>query len=339
MKRLILLSLVLIIGCSQDAEKLSFTELEVDDASLIISAEVMPELGRPFRIKAESDGFLLYDAGAQKLIKFDFDGNKLFSFGGEGRGPGEFQIVSGFWKFDDFYMVYDYNSAKFITYDHYGDLLEEIFIEPKEFPSSFPVQIQAITPHQFAIPTRGENESLLKLIDLKDNYLNYFGNAVGEHVTNRSGEQIRQAIASRRVPDYMLNYVSVSSNQTGIFSFQQATAMLEKYTYSGELVWAKNLKVPAIEDLFESHFNNNIPFFNYSEDIHANEEGVAILLQVIEDEPATIVWVPNDGGNINVVSFPNVKKQQRSFTIAHNESYVYFVNTQDGEISRATWPL
>ncbi|MEX2601473.1 MAG: 6-bladed beta-propeller [Balneolaceae bacterium] len=353
MKRLLFILPVLIVGCSvEKSENMIFEEVEVELASLLISVESSSGIAFPSLIKSVSDGILLNDYGLGKIHKFDLDGNKQFSFGNTGDGPGEFRAVYDFWEFDDYYMVYDYESKKFIKYDFEGIWIEDVLIEFEEFSTLRPVRFEAITPQRFAIPTRGLNGSLFSIVDVETGSIHYFGDALGEYEYSSTPQQYRQAISSRRVPAHELNMVRLRRNQTGIFLIQQSTAILEKYTYSGGVAWEKRLKIPAQDGLFEYFFKANLErlnrelparyAFSYIQEAHATDEGVAILLYVREDQPLTVVWVPNDGESMTVVTFQGIENQSmqpQDFTISANESYIYVLNMLDGEIYRAMWPL
>lgn len=354
--RLLILLLALIVSCSSgnSEESISFEEKDVEAVSLIVNTETSTGVGAPSEIKSVPGGFLVYDYGHHKLHKLDPDGTKLLTFGNEGNGPGEFQMVSGFWEFDDFYLVYDHSGAKFIRYDHQGNLIEDTSAESKGFPL-FPTRIDAINPHQFIIPSRGENGSLFILTDIENESIQHFGEALGDYVNSIDIDEARQAIAAGRIPAYMQNSVWVKNNQEGIYLFQQTTAILEKYAYTGELIWEKNLKIPAIMGLFDHIFDINSELINeglppsrsfvYSQDMYANEDGVAVLLNGLEDQSVKVVWISNNGDKATVVTFRGIKNkpyQPGSFTISDEsseESFIFFVNDRDGEIYRAGWPL
>jgi hypothetical protein len=67
--------------------------------------------------------------------EFDFEGNKLFAFGREGQGPGEFSWLSDFWELEDYYLLYDINHIKFMAYDFEENWLEDI-----------PLQLDGVRP-------------------------------------------------------------------------------------------------------------------------------------------------------------------------------------------------
>ncbi len=358
-KKLLFLSIIMSIGCSLSREQpIDFTEWEVDDVSLLVGAETESEIATPATIITESNGFLIYDVGTQRFIKFDTEGNKTFSFGREGRGPGEYQQIlawSAFWKFDDVYLLFDRLGAKFITYDEQGKWLEDIPLDNEEFSWFTPRQIIAITPSRFIIPTKGENNSLLKFVDLNKNRVSYFGNPVGGYVMDMTSEERHRAIRSGNIPGDIVNEVIPAVNESGIFSFQQTTAKLEKYSLTGEPVWSQSLKIPAQQGLFDYVFDLNaeqmrqdsqlLPYFNYARSAYANEEGIAILLNNLHESPAVtkVIWVSNDGQDIVVLRFPGLDSssphQPGSIAISSDQSHIYFVKMLSGEIYRATWPL
>lgn len=351
MNLLLLLLLILTIGCSfQSREKsIVFKEKKVKEATLILNPESSHEVGAPSEIKAVPGGFLVYDYGVEKIFKLDHNGNKLLSFGNSGRGPGEFQDIFGLWEIDEEYWVYDYNSAKYIIYDHEGKWIKDLALNFDEFPK-YPVRVEVIVPYQFVVPSGGKDGSLFKLVDMEAQNIQYLGDALGAYMYTRDSEEAHQAISAGRIPADMQNAIMLSSNQAGIFLFQQTTAILEKYSHAGELLWQKSVKVPAIEGLFEHLFRENprrinrgefLLTFNYGKRISANRDGVAVLLNVPEEEPVTVAWVSNSGEDLTIVTFPGIENKLLglAFTLSTDGSYMFFVDALEGKLYRAEWPL
>ncbi|MEX2600007.1 MAG: 6-bladed beta-propeller [Balneolaceae bacterium] len=349
--RSLVLLVIFIVSCSVEENEdtsVEVHEIEAEMIHLLITSESSSDIVSPAEIKGVTGGFLLYDSGLQKIFKFDSDGNQLFEFGSAGDGPGEIGEFFGFWEVESGYLVYDRSNAKFIKYDLQGNLLEDILIEFDDFPL-LPVKIEVIDLHQIIVPTHGREESLLTFVDLEYNDTYSVGEAVGEYVSTIDPEEMHQAITSGRIPAFMQNIVMVSSNSTGVFSFQQTTAILEKFSSSGELIWQKNLKIPAIDGLFNHIFSENrrrittgefLLSFNYGIDISANEEGVAVLLNMLEDQPVRVVWIPNNGEKITTFHFQSLENErQMTFTLSDDGSHAFFVNTLEGTIYKTDLPL
>ncbi|MCW9706170.1 hypothetical protein [Fodinibius salsisoli] len=341
---------MLTAGCTsqENIDLLPLEEKEVSGMSLLVPGDSLQEVRAPSEIKAISDGLLVYDYGLEKIFKLDSEGNERLSFGSRGRGPGEFLDVFSFWEFSEGYWIFDYSSTKFIEYDREGNWLEDHPITFEGFPDS-PTRVEVINPQQFVIGSGGKKGSLFTLVDIKTKDIQHFGKSVSKYA-NYNPEAARKAISSGRIPAGQQNEVLLGSNQSGIFSLQQTTAVLEKYSHDGELIWQQGIKIPAIEDLFDRLFEENrrrinrddfLLEFIYGRRMSANEKGVAILLNTLEDQPVTVAWVPNDGQQVTAVSFPEMDNDLLglTFTISTDGSYIYFSDALDGELYRAEWPL
>jgi len=346
------------IACSpkDSRETTVHEEYTVAETAEFLSAETDDFVGRPIRIKAYHNGLYFSDEGYHRIAKVDSEGNKLFSFGSHGRGPGEFESLAGFWTFDDEYLVYDYNGFKFITYDQEGRLVEEAVVEknpvnPDGFPANIPITVHAISTYELLIPSRGRNGSLFAIADIKTGNLEFAGKAVGEHVESYDSDEVQRAYSNGEIPAIFVNMVAMASSSSAIYSFQQTTGMLEKYSHSGELIWDKHLNIPAQAELFEriSEYNRqsdqgNEPyhFFNYAWSLAANEKVVAVLLNMPEDLPVTVAWIPADGSELHMVAFPGLSREVfrffGTFSVSPDKSRFYFLNIPDGIIYEAEWP-
>ncbi len=356
---LLLLLLPVIATCSrQDGnETAAFKEHIVNKTEVFISTETSDFVGAPTRIKACNGGLCFSDHGFQRITKVDREGNRLLSFGRQGRGPGEFDSITGFWIFDDNYMVYDYNGLKFIMFDTEGNLVSEKAapknpVNPDGFPPQIPVTVHASSQHELLIPSRGRNGSLFALADVKTDELQYMGSAIGKHVESYDSENVRRSFLGGEIPDIFVNAVVLASSSSGIYSFQQTTGVLEKYSYSGDLLWKKDLKIPAQSDLFDQIASHNrqsknnsesTRLFYYARAIDAHEKGVAVLLNMPEGDPVTMAWVPDDGASLDVVTFRGLDQEktgyQGSFSVSPLDKRIYFLYSREGLIYEAEWPV
>jgi len=349
---LLFFSLMVIVGCSskKQQEPVSFNEKNVNEVSVLLDADSSNTIAQPAWIKSVSDGFLIYDIGLNKISKFDLQGHKLLSFGRKGRGPGEFLSVGGFWMFNDTYLVYDINSLKLITYDSTGNLITDIPLQHADLPEIHS-NIEAITPKQFVMPSAGKDGTLLALVNTASGNIHYFGKAVSKEYTPSYGDKMEKAISEGKIPSFYRNSVLLSHNQTGIFVFQETTALLQKYSLSGKLIWQKNVKIPAIAGLIKHVIKENrkrikegkFPLdYSYADAISANKEGVAVMLHMPKSQPVTIAWVPNDGEQITVITYPAIKFVNPTLRLLRfalsDSSYVLFSSTLGGKIYKAYWP-
>ncbi len=348
MKNISLLPILLITACTatQDNGQVPITEYTVDNSALIISAETHDDIAQPANIRSTSNGFLLYDYGAQKVFHFDEDGNKTIEFGSEGDGPGEFRYVAELWSFNDLYVLYDRDGAKHIHYQKDGSFVNEVSLDSETFTTT----MYAHTPHQIYIPRNGKDGSLIRFIDTEMNDSQLFGQAVGEADETIDLDHARQRINSGQVPAFMQNQILLSGNEHGVFAFQQTTNLLQLYNHTEDLEWEVDINSPASDGIFNQFVENNkmmaergrgnIIMLQFADHLEATESGVAVLLNTVEDTPLTVAWIPNDGSHISVVQFPTLDEMKPTlFTINHAENTVFFASRFTGEVFKAPWPI
>lgn len=346
------------IACSTQDEQqtVNFNEYSISESSIFLSARTSEFIGRPTHIQATSDGVYIIDNGFHRVIKVGTKGNQQFSFGSQGQGPGEFESLTKFWVFDNEYFVYDYNGFKFITYDHQGNLIEEKIVEENPvnpgFPPNIPITVHAISLHELLIPSGGRNGSLFAITNIETEEMRFVGKSIGKHVGSYNQEKVQEAYSKGEIPAIFLNFVFLESSSSGIYSFQQTTGILEKYSHSGDLIWEKNLKIPVLNDLFDRISRENPErisrgeyprLFIYAKTMNANENGVAVLLNTPEGNPVTVAWVPDDGSRLDVITFPGLDQEEfgflGSFSVSVADGRAYFLNVQDGIIYKAEWPI
>jgi hypothetical protein len=335
--------------------KPDFTHYSVQNIQVFLSAANTPFFGNPKSIKAISDGLLFSDVGYYQITKVDKKGNHLFSFGNHGRGPGEFQSISGFWPLENDYLVYDYNSFKFSIFDHSGKLIdEEVLDENPVNPNSkysIPITLYAISPDSLLIPTGGRQNSLFAVANRNSGKVIYVGGVVNKNPEAFQNQEVLKAYSRGDISKPMLNLVMLSGNSSTIYSFQQTTGILEKYTHEGEQIWEIKLNIPAQRNLFDQIAEQNKGIekgeigrlFIYAKTMEVHKEGVAILLNVPEDQPLTIAWIPEDGGDIAVVKVEGIKADpngfMEGFTVSPDGQFAYYLKRSKGIIYQFEWPL
>lgn len=335
-----------VVCCSpQDQQETIYEERDFAESLSFVSAETHNNIGQPALIKSVESGLLVYDYLAQKIFEFDHNGILVTEFGREGDGPGEFRYIAETWDFDDRYLVYDRNGGKLILYSKDGELLREIPLAV----DSFSITMSAISEHQFYVPTNGLNGTLIRYIDTESNINEAFGEAVSVSSDDFDFDRSQQSIAAGIIPPNMINRVLLSSNSTGVFVFQQATAMLQKFNHSRELEWEIDLNIPATEGIFDRFVEINQSFIErgmrnmfmlqYAAQIKSADNGVFILLNTVEDKPTTVVWVSNDGTRV-VAAYDNNIQEMKPDLLAttRDGSTIYLGTRMEGEIIKLDWP-
>lgn len=348
----------LLPGCVAEngVEESILREYSVNSVRVFLNVQDTPFIGIPTNIKAITDGVIIADTGQHHIIKVDNDGEKILKFGNRGPGPGEFQSIAGLWPLEDEYLVYDYNSFKFLTFDQNGNLIDEkVFSENPAISGSelaIPITLDVISSDIVLIPTGGRLNSLFAITNLASGDIKYAGSPVNEFTGSYNYREAWEDYSRGKIPGSMLNLVMLGSNSEAIYSFQQTTGVLEKYTYEGEQIWEIELKIPAQRELFEQIARNNVEIglrneprqmFIYSRAMVVRDEGVALLLNMPDGYPLTVAWIPGDGSRIELVIVEGLTISRlgftEGFTVSHDYQFAWYVNRKNGTIYQFDWPL
>lgn len=346
MKYLLTALLAFAISCTSDTHQpTTIEERYFSEAQPFVNADSHSQIGQPAHIHATGEGVLVYDYLAQSVFSFDESGIQQSQFGREGDGPGEFRYIAEIWDFDDRYTVYDRSGGKLIHFSKEGGLLNETILDM----DSFTITMSAISPHELYVPTNGENGTLLRYIDTENGVKESFGLAISQASDDFDFDKSQQSIAAGNIPPNMINRVLLSSNSTGVFVFQQATAILQKYNHSRELEWEIDLNISATEGIFDRFVEINQSFIErgmrnmfmlqFASQLKSADNGVFVLLNTVGDKPVTVVWVSNDGSSIIAAYDDNEQDVMPDLlTTSFDGSIIYLGSRMEGEIRKLTWP-
>lgn len=351
MKKFLFPLLIILFSCtsSPESDEIPINTTVVENAEQLISPESNPNIAMPSGLLSDGDRLLVYDSGAVTMFVYDKDGNLQFSFGSEGDGPGEFRFVPEFWTFNDTYLLYDRNSAKMIRFSLDGEYMTDYAIDA----GSMSLSLAAKSPRKFYLPTLGQHDALIEFTDLDSEESGFmFGESVTTPPEGLDMQQAQRQAISGRVPAFMQNQIILSANRSGVYSFQQTSALLQKFSHNGEMEWELDLEIPATEGIFDQFVERNkmmsdrgqgnLIMLQYAADIEATEDGVAILLNTLETYPVTVAWISNNGSEIEEIQFPGLdsfEARPRSFTLSDSGDSIYFTAAMDGSVYRADWPL
>jgi len=338
-----------LISCTNTAvdENIPIVTKVSDSVKPLITPETNQNLVTPLGILSHKDQLVVYDSGSVAMFVFDSNGNQQFKFGRSGEGPGEFRFIPEFWGFGDNYYLFNPSSAKIIQYDTGGNYISESSIEA----SNMSYYMAAKSPRQFYIPTAGQQNALFEFVDLDDEDAGFMiGTPVAPPSDGYDMKQVQEQVLSGQIPEMMRNQVILSSNKSGVYSFQQSNALLQKFTHSGELEWELDLGIPATEGVYEQFLEANkaiadrgqemVSMLQYAAKIDTTDNGVALLLNTVDPNPVTVLWVPDDGSEIQEIQFPGLETAEsrpRSFTISKEESTIYFAGTMEGIVYNSEW--
>jgi len=331
------------LGCrANKGEKWERMTKMVPGSEIVISPETHSEIIFPIWIRTMPDYFLLYDSGQNKVFSYTYSGEKIFEFGDEGRGPGEFQSLTNCWIMNDHIELYDFNQRKIIKYDLKGTFIEEYLIGNAGLSG----RIEMLGSDKIVSPAQGESRALMKVYDHRRDSLSFIGKAIGGP-DEIGGETTHEIIRRGRIPNYMKNSIFLGTNASGIFSFQETTALLQKYSNDGELLWEIDLKIPSQEMLYEEFMeelnevgDRYIPSYSYAHGIHTVDQGTAILLNTSSGNPVTVAWITNDGSQVSIFEYPDIENTSIiRFRVKIENNTIFFINPIEGYVYKSDFPL
>lgn len=346
MARCLLFLSFFIIACqSETTDTTDFTEVDFQEYSLYLTAEDHDQIGQPALINHIDSGLLVYDYLAQSIFLFDEEGNQLNRFGREGDGPGEFRFIAGLWKSGDQYIAYDRNSSKVIYYDLNGSLVSEASLRLE----SLALSMSLYTQDQIYAPTNGFEGSLISRVNLQEGTSEHFGQSLINDSEDFDFDKSQQEILSGRVPPNMINRLLLESNESGLFSYQQATSVLQKYSHDKEMLWEVDLSIPATEGIFDRYIEINQSFVDrgmrnmfmlqYASQMSAAQNGVFILINTVSDHPTTVVWVSNEGDRVVSAYLRNEEDFSPDLmAVSNNGEDLFLGSRMEALILKLKWP-
>lgn len=312
-------------------------------------------IGRPTVIDADSSGLLIADQGYMRVTKVSYDGDVVFEFGREGRGPGEFEVLSGLWAYTNSTVVYDFNTFKFVSIDQTGNLIREtrLTTNPANPDSEYaiPITLDAVSDSMIVIPVYGRGDALFAIADLKTNTTTYLGTPVVPY-TYMDDTEVDRAFLKGDNPSAYQNFILLDSNTAVIYCFIQTTGTLQKYSLDGELLWTKELSYLGQTGLFDEIKSYNLEmrnsphvqrYFFKARAMKAVEDGVIVLLNMPDDEALTIAWISEDGSTVKFAKAIDLNNDRfglhESITVSHNSDYIFYLKKSTGVIYRFHWPF
>ena len=194
----LIVAALLLISCGkQEKIKLNYKVVEVDGVQIYKNSNKPSVLELPIKIveevvlqgdvENEEESFVsapmplqcdfkkniyLFDKSTAKLKKFDKDGNFISSFGGQGTGPGEYQMPMGFFLMADSLYVIDAAAQNLVQFNIDGS-----FIKKVTMTNGMPMMIKTVSEDKFIgyriSPEINENDiKLVVTLSLMDSKFN-----------------------------------------------------------------------------------------------------------------------------------------------------------------------
>lgn len=343
MKKLItaLFLIFYFIGCSSESEYLTdYHEIEITAIDTILTVQLHDFIASPLFLAADNANIYTFDRRLNAVQVFDHNGSLKNSIGRQGRGPGEFMLGAGLWAINDTIIVNDQGLSRLSFFSLEGDLLETKSVE-RSIYSEF--LLPATTGYLFE-PVNAENNALAKGYNLQTNEVTYFGEANAEPLGVMDYEATRRSLRAGEIPEMMKNHVTLFSDNSSLYLFQQAYGILEKYDLSGNLIWNKELLLPEMELIYNHIAERNLEaetpsiVLEYVSGITAIDNGIALMLSTRDLTIPVIIWVSGDGQNQRIIRFPTLEMNPNRMAATPDGRYLFLLNSTEAEVYRVHWP-
>jgi hypothetical protein len=300
-------------------------------------------LVRPVQLEVLPTGEVaVLDGHTNKVQFIDPDGNVTASFGGEGRGPGESLSASQLLLADESLFVVDFNLYRINRFTLSGEYVGSFSFESGMFGN----ELALMDSNIYYIQTMGENESLIKEINIQSGSENYFGEAKGEEFHFDNVDKDRRTLQGGEVPGFMRNEIRMIYSDNHLFVFLNTLSILKKYTTEGELLWEKEIVMPVNQIVFDnaiSQLNSDddfggIPSISYILSMKVIDQETYLQWYPVDEYPQYLVRVDQDGEIKRIYQTPSDQFRFFEFSIDYSRDVIYFIDYETSEVYRAAFP-
>ncbi len=175
----------------------------------------------------------LLDYKASRLYLLDSTGKALETFGGHGKGPGEFLFPYGLTLHADTLAVFDIGNGRLVNF-----LPQQGFVGVRSLPAGFAHQAFLLLDGDTTLhSTDGVDSALAVLRSPTGQVLARYGTPLVPPTTLFDFGSMKQAAAEGRVPDEFKNTVlPILGPKRDVWLIQQATGRIDHFSPEGRLL-------------------------------------------------------------------------------------------------------
>lgn len=337
---LIIVSGISIIACSNNdgTEKPAKTAEVVQIAETDLTPFVTFEedtIAIPTDLIFLPDGSIaILDREYKTVFLFTKKGKLLKSFGGEGKGPGEFVYPVSLQLASNTIWVLDIRQRMLHQFTVEGNFITSNILEERAIIGMRDIKV--LTNHELLLPAGGKQNSLVFYRDTKSADDFYFGAAMGDSTRGIRLGKAKKQIANGEIPAFLKNQILIGASKKSYYFFLKAYGIVQKYDHSGNLIWKKELNLPSMTNVYKEWQENNkkaqafqIYSLVYARDMVATENFLYILMNTVEGENQLLLRLNNKGQIVKKFEF--VSNTFNSISITPEGNTVYLI---DGALGR-----
>lgn len=333
------LLLISLLGCNQNndgSEKPTEINRVSIDTLYTFTTFDDQDIAQPTNVEVLSDKqILISDYGTNKITSVNKSGDVNFTFGREGRGPGEFQNINDIVEKKNFITVFDNHLYKISIFDSIGEYAASV-----SFPSDvFNKDVTLINDSLYIFNQNGLEDSLFQIRSFSSDFELSFEAPRVERDSRLNMTANQNQLKAGRLPDLFKNKTILRSDGQYIYVFFEGYSELAKYDLSGNLIWNRELNLPNNEqifaDLIESAKDHtgarSIPALQYIFDFRIYEDGIYVLTYPSSEDPQQLVKINSKGYITDIFQLPE-EPSVYDFAIDFQNNTAYFTSWNAGVV-------
>lgn len=336
MKHLFTVSLFISIilfssACTNQATTNGDKSTEVDSLQINAMNVVVPTsselLGEPRElVLMDEQHFAVYDHAYQKMMVFDTSGTKQYEFGSTGRGPGEWDPMSGATDLNfrnNQFLTNNREEFKLDLYDREGAHIRSI---PYKYYPRYSDKVW-MEDEQLLAATHGKDSTLAVVTNLNNNeeIVLSIGTSATDYLERMDLDQERESYTNGEVPESAKNEALVAKAPDGFILFINAVGEIQRYSNEGELLFKKLIPNYVKQPIFDHAIQRNKELdspgvvypLEYAKDIRV-ENG---LLYIFMPKKGLDGNVPD--AQILIYDLDGMLQKQYVFTDQENSHFLY----------------
>lgn len=276
-----------------------------------------------------------------RIAVFNHEGLHIATIGQEGGGPGELRRPTGLWVVSDTLHIMDMRNGRMQRLLRSGE-----YVDVRPLPAGANLGRLAWWPSgRHVVATMGQQGALARMVDRDGQLVSLLGTSLAPPELRYNTAQIKQDAAAGNVPAIFRNTARpVAASDGGAWLVLQGEGVVERYDDLGARLWAEVLTVPEVDIIRRQFFEANadpsnpgIEGLEYAADAFAVGDDLWILLEMPDDQPATVI-VLGATGQITSRILYNDLRGVGHFALDRERRLLYFANTSDASVSVAPLP-
>lgn len=333
------LLLISLLGCDQSssnsAEPNKINRVIIDSLYTFTTFDDQ-DIAQPTNVEVLSNNqILISDYGTNKITSVSKNGEVNFTFGREGRGPGEFQNINDIDERKNFITVFDNHLYKISIFENTGE-----YSASMSFPSDvFNKNVALIKDSLYVFNQDGLEDSLFHIRSFTSDYELSFEAPRFKREGRINMAKSQNQLKAGQVPDFFKNMTILKSDGQHIYVFFEGYSEMAKYDLSGNLIWNRELNLPNNEQIFADVIEStkdhtgarSIPALQYIFDFRVYEDGIYVLTYPSSVESQQLVRINSKGYITDIFQLPE-EPAVYDFDIDFEQNMAYFTSWNAGVV-------